>query len=185
MYWLGKHDHVIYGAGKLETSRKTNKDKMPSVRGTERLAYKKSSSQFWSQFLCVSWNSKNETFLRILPLIENFWVLIQAMVMKYRDLYVHNLHPPWLSRLYTDFLDVTVCGLWSAWPLVRDFSNNDVNFPHKITHEKKRMQPMIYWLVFCHMTKFRLFRYWRRRVIQVCLQVSKFVFLEVSNFAAP
>ena len=25
------------------------------------------------------------------------------------------------------------------WPLVRDFYKNDVNFPHKITYEKKKM----------------------------------------------
>ena len=28
---------------------------------------------------------------------------------------------------------------FSMWPLVHDFSENDVNFPHKIKYEKKRM----------------------------------------------
>ena len=77
----------------------SNNDKMPSVGGTERLACKRSLSQYWSQFLCVTWHSKKRH--------------ISANSASYRKLrggyssngykipwLRDNLHPPWLSWWY-------------------------------------------------------------------------------------
>lgn len=105
---------------------------------------------------------------------------------------VYSLKTLCINRLYKRMkcrrkssLVTTVCGPLSVCPLVHDFSENDVKFPHKRKYEKKQILPIIYWLVFFQVKKFRPLCSWRRHGIQFCLRMCKFVFLEVLNLAAP
>ena len=127
------------------------------------------------------WTNRWSAFALMLP----FKIIrdIQSMLCKFNRMFsfvstsLENTRTPFCTSWWNHAITV-FSGVYNTVRrnvLKSDCFENDANFPHKINVADDLF----------HVTKFCLFCSGRRRGIQVCLQVSKFVYLEVSNFAAP